>query len=174
MVKNYKEVKFFLFTNSYSCKKIALYLKGKFWGKKLNKAIKRLSVVLDLGYKQIADFIIFGTKPKCPYRKLPGSFKIYLEIESELSKLSEEKLDEYSTALEDYQRRLLYPAIERAVGNLLENVEDDNKFQRLSEEKFKYAIYTYYKVVRRYGLPTMRNISFLLSIIRITNDTKGR
>jgi hypothetical protein len=165
MVKNHEKVKFFLFTNSYSGRKISIYLKGKFGDKKLIKAIRRLSVILEFGYKQTADFIVFSTKPACPYRKLPHSLRIYLEIENELSKLSEEKLDEYSTALEDYQKQLLYPAIERAVGNLLENVQDDNKFQRLSEEKFRSAIYTYYKIARKYGLPTMRNIPFLISII---------
>ena len=165
MTKKFEKVKFFLFTNSYSGKKISIYLRGKFGGKKLIKATKRLSVVLGFGYKQIADFIILGSKSICPYRRLPNSLRIYLEIENELSKLSEEKLDEYSTALEDYQRQLFYPAIERAIGNLLENVEDDNKFQRLSEEKFRSAIYTYYTVARKYGLPTMRNIPFILSII---------
>jgi len=173
VAKNYKEIKFFLFTRSYSGGKISLYLRGRFNGKKLMKVIKRLSVVLDLECKQTADFIIFGIKPKCPYYRLPNLLRIYLEVESELSKLTEEKLDEYSTALEDYQRQLLYPAIERAVGNLLENVEDDNKFEKLSEEKFRSAIYTYYKVAHKYGLPTMRNLPFLLSIIRITNDTNG-
>jgi hypothetical protein len=165
MIKNYKEVKFYLFTNSYSGKKITIYLKGTLGGQKLARAIKRLSVVLEFGCKQITDFIIFNTKPVCPYKRLPNSLKIYLEIENELSKLSEEKLDEYSTALEDYQRQLLYPAIERAVGNLLESIDDDGEFQKLSEEKFKSAIYIYYKVARKYGLPTMRNIPFILSII---------
>jgi len=171
MVKTYWEVKFFLFANSYSGTKIPFYIKGKFGGMKLAKAIKRLSDILGFKYKQTADFIILGIKPKCPYHRLPNPLRIYLEIENELSKLTEEKLDQYSTALADYQRQLLYPAIERAVGNLLENVEDDNKFERLSEEKFRSAIYTYYKVARKYGLPTMRNLPFLLSIIRITNDT---
>jgi hypothetical protein len=165
LIKSYEETKFFLFANSYSGRKISVYLRGKFGSKKLVKAIERLSVILEFEYKLTADFIVFDTKPVCPYRKLPYSLKIYLEIENELMKLSEEKLDEYSTALEDYQRQLLYPAIERAIGNLLENVEDDDKFQRLSEERFKSAIYIYYKVVRKYGLPTMRNIPFILSII---------
>jgi hypothetical protein len=82
-----------------------------------------------------------------------------------LLKLSEEKMDEYSTALEDYQGQLLYPAIERAVGNLMENINDDSMFQKLLEEKFKSSIHTYYKIARKYGLPTMRNIPFILSII---------
>lgn len=165
MVKNYGEVRFFLFANSYSGKKISIYLKGKFGGKKLEKAIRRLSIIFEFKFKEIADFIIFNTKPACPYQRLPSSLKMYLEIEKELSKLSEEKQDEYSTALEDYQRQLLYPAIERAVGNLLDETDDDSKFQMLLEERFRHTIYAYYKVVRKFGLPTMRNIPFILSVI---------
>lgn len=165
MIKAHKKVRFLLFTNSYSGKKISIYLKGTFCGKKLIRAIKRLAVVLDFEYKQTSDFIVFGTKSTSPYKRLPNSLRIYLEIENELSKLSEEKLDEYSTALEDYQRQLLYPAIERAVGNLLNEIDDDFKFQTLLDERFKHAIYTYYKVVHKYGLPTMRNVPFILSII---------
>jgi len=165
MIKTHREVRFFLFTNSYSGKKISIYLKGTFGGKKLRRAIKRLAIVLDFEYKQTSDFIVFGTKSTSPYKRLPNSLRMYLEIENELSKLSEEKLDEYSTALEDYQRQLLYPAIERAVGNLLDEIDDDSKFQTLLEERFKHAVYDYYKVIRKYGLPTMRNIPFILSII---------
>lgn len=142
-----------------------MYLRGTFGGKKLAEAIRRLSVVLDFEYKQTTDFIVFDTKPICPYKRVSSSLRMYLEIEKELLKLSEEKLDEYSTALADYQRQLLYPAIERAVGNLLDEIDDDSKFQMLLEERFKHAIHTYYKVVRKFGLPTMRNIPFILSII---------
>jgi hypothetical protein len=159
------KARFFLFANSYSAKKISIYLKGKFGGKKLTKAIEKLSVVLNFEHCQVADFIMLDLKPVSPYKRIPISLKIYLEIESELSKLSEEKLDKYSTALEDYQRRLLCPAIERAVGNLLENIDDDTKFQKLMEEKFKSSFHMYYKVARKYGLPTMRNIPFVMSII---------
>lgn len=165
MVKIRKEIQFFLFANSYSGKKISTYLKGTFGGKKLAGVIRRLSVVLDFEHRKTVDFIISDTKPICPYKKVPCSLRMYLEIEKELSKLSEEKLDEYSTALEDYQRQLLYPAIERAVGNLLDEIDDDSKFQMLLEERFKHAIYAYYKVVRKFGLLTMRNIPFILSII---------
>lgn len=159
------KARFFLFANSYSAKKISIYLKVKFGGKKLTKAIKRLSVILEFGYKQTTDFIILDSKPKCPYKRLPNSLRIYLEIENELMKLSEEKLDEYSTASEDYQRQLLCPAIERAVGNLLENINDDTKFQRLMEEKFKSSFRIYYKVAYKYGLPTMRVVPFVLRLL---------
>jgi len=163
--KRYFATRFFLFTNSYSGRKITTYIKLRFQGKKLEKAVRKLSYIFNFNYSQVLNFIKSDLKPVCRYKRLPASLKIYLEVEKELSKLSEEKMDEYSTVLEDYQRQLLYPAIERAVGNLLENVVDDNKFQRLSEEKFRSAIYTYYKIARKYGLPTIRNIPFVLSLI---------
>jgi len=165
MVKNYKEIRFFLFTNSYSGKRIATYIKLRFQGKKMEKAVKRLSVIFDFNYSQVWDFITSGLNPTCPYKRLPASLKIYLEVEKELSKLSEEKLDEYSTALEDYQRQLLCPAIERAVGNLLENINDDSEFEKLLGERFKSSFHIYYKVAYKYGLPTMRVVPFVLRII---------
>jgi hypothetical protein len=100
---NYEKVRFFLFTNSYPANKIAFYLKGKHKGKTLEKSATKLADVLRFEQKQTTDFVLFGTKPKCPYRKMPKTIRAYLEIEKELLKLSEEKLDEYSTALEDYQ-----------------------------------------------------------------------
>jgi len=165
MVKTRREVQFFLFTNSYSGKKIATYIKLRFQGKKLGKVIKRLSVVFDFNYSQVCDFITSDLNPTCPYKKLPVSLKIYLEVKKELSKLSEEKSDEHSTALEDYQRKLLCPAIERSVGNLLENINDDSEFEKLLGERFKSSFYIYYKVAYKYGLPTMRVVPFILRLI---------
>jgi len=158
-------MRFFLFANSYSGKKISSCLKEALEGEKLTKAIKRLANVLDFKYRQIADYVIFDLRPISPYQRLPAHLKIYLEIEKELAKLSEEKMDEYSTALEDYQRQLLYPAIERAVGNFLENIEDDKRFQKLLETEIKSATNIYYRVAYKYKLPTIRTVPFILRII---------
>lgn len=163
-MKNDK-VRFFLFVNSYSGKRILTYLKQKPEGRKLNHEIKRLSNVLDFKHKQIRDFVLSDIRPDSPYKRLSYSLKIYLETEKELSKLSEEKLDEYSTALEDYQRQLLYPAIERAVGNLIEDIGDDNKFDKLLDEKLKSATHLYYKIAYKYKLPTLRIVPFIIRLI---------
>ena len=165
MIKNYDRVRFFLFVNSYSGKKISSQLKERLNGEELTKAIKRLANVLDFKYRQVSNFVIFDLKPNSLYQRFPTSLKIYLEIEKEVAKVTEEKLDKYSTALEDYQRQLLYPAIERAVGNLLENVESDKKFQKLLETEIKSATNTYYKVAYKYKLPTIRVVPFILRII---------
>lgn len=162
---NYEKARFFLFTNSYSANKIAVYLKEKYKGKNLEKSVINLATVSRFKQKQTADFVLFDVKPKCPYRKMPKSIRAYLEIEKELLKLSEEKLDEYSTALEDYQGQLLSPAIERAVGNFLVDVKNDGRFQKLFEEKISSSHYDYYKVAYEDGLPTMRIVPFLLRLI---------
>lgn len=162
---HFKKVRFYLFANSYTGWRLATEIKAKCKKKKLLKAIKKLSEIFGFKFKNVSNFVFFDTKPKPPFKRLPKSIKIYLEIEKELQKLSEEKEDEYSTATEEYQRQLLYPAIERAVGNFLTDVKNDNRFQILWEERFKSACYTYYKVIDKYKLPTMRTIPFLLRII---------
>jgi len=164
MGKKFIEMRFYLFCNSYSGNKLANHIVVKNSNEKL-RCIRRLTNVLNFKYKQTYDFIIFGVIPESPYQRMPRVLTTYLEVEKELSKLSDEKLDEYSTANEDYQRQLLYPAIERAVGNFLTDVKNDDKFQKLMEEKFKQACYIYYKVVYKYKLPTLRTVPFVLRLI---------
>lgn len=165
MIKSYKNIRFFLFTHSYSGKKNSLFLKGKFNGKKLTKTINSLSVVLGFKYKETSNYILLDIKPDPPYKRLPYILKVYLEIENELSKITEEKSDEYSTALDDYQRQLLYPAIERASGNFMKVVDNDSEFEKLLEEKIKSVTHIYYKIAYKYKLPTLRVVPFILRLI---------
>ena len=165
IMTRFEKVRFYLFVNSYSGKTIYKYLREKCKSKKLEKSINRLSQVLSFNHKQIDKFIMQRIESKCPYKRIPLILKIYLEIENELMKLSEEKIDEYSTAKEDYHNQLLSPAFERAAGNSLTNISNDLKFQVLLEKNFRSFCYTYYKVVDKYKLPTMRTIPFLLRII---------
>ncbi|MBN1168990.1 hypothetical protein JXA63_03820 [Candidatus Woesebacteria bacterium] len=166
---NYKKVRSFLFANSYSANKIAVHLNAEYKGRKLEKVSKNLAVVLRFRQKQIINFVLFDIKSECPYQRIPKSIRLYLEIEKELLKLSEEKLDEYSTASEDYQNQLLSPAIERAVGNFLTDVKNDKRFQNLLEDKIKSAHYTYYKIAYKYALPTMRTVPYILRLVYDTN-----
>lgn len=165
MVKNYEEVRFFLFANSYSGNKIASHLKSGYKRSKLLKVGKSLSIVLRFKYKKVTDFVLFDIKPKCPYQRLPKFLRIYLEVEKELLKLSEEKLDEYSTASEDYKRQLLFPAVERAAGNSLGKIKDDHEFDtRLGTQINEYRN-IYYKIAYEYRLPTIRIVPFILRLI---------
>ena len=131
----------------------------------LPETIRRLAFTLGIGYYQLEKFIIFDLTPDCPYQKIPGKIRVYLEIENELRKLKEEKLDEYSTANQDYQHQLLYPAIERAAGNSLTDTVSDRKFQEQLIEKIKEYTSTYYKVAYKYKLPTIRIVPFILRLI---------
>lgn len=162
--KRYQEVRFYLFTHSYSGKTIASFIKDKYKRKRLNQVIKRLSLVLDFKSKQMEEFITLNLSPILPYKRLPNKLKIYLEIEKEISNLTEEKLDEYSTALEDYQRQLLFPAIERAVGNLMKDI-DDGEFDRILELQIRKYTYIYYRTAYWYKLPTLRIVPFILRLI---------
>jgi hypothetical protein len=113
----------------------------------------------------LESFILRRSRPICPYQRIPSDLRIYLEIESELVKLMEEKLDEYSTAQEDYKRKLLSPAFERAAGNLIQNLEDDMKFQEALDLRIQKYAHIYYKVAYKYKLPTMRVVPFIIRII---------
>lgn len=164
-MKNFQVVRFYLFANSHSANRIATYLKTSYKGKKIVSITKNLSTVLRFKQKHIVDFVLYDVKPKCPYQRIPKSIKTYLEIEKELIKLTEEKSDKYSTALEDYRDQLLYPAVERAIGNFLTDVKNDNCFQSLLEKNIRSAHYTYYKVACKYRLPTIRIVPFMTRLI---------
>jgi len=154
-----------LFVNSYSGKAIASYLKKKYKGKQLLKIIKKLSLALGTNCCQLERFIASEITPDCPYAKIPGKIRVYLEIEKELGNLKEEKLDDYSTAKEDYHNQLLYPAIERAAGNSLTDIASDRKFQKKLIEKIREYTNVYYKIAYKYKLPTIRIIPFLIRLI---------
>lgn len=175
MTKKYKQLRFYLFVNSYSAEMIAVRLHDKYkvrnkWkSKKLCKDIECLSSILWLDPEDLKSFIILNTKPKLPVQRLRANLKLYLEIEKELFLLSKEKLDEYSTAKADYQRQLLLPAIERAAGNVLNSTNDDQEFQEELETLKKKYRAVYYKVAYSYSLPTIRIVPFIL---RLVDNTK--
>lgn len=164
--KRYQEIRFYLFTSSYSCKLISKYIKNRKTKKETEYAIKRLSEMLDLDSKALQKCIINDGSVKSPYKKFPEKIIIYLEIEKELINLSEEKNDEYSTAFEDYGSQLLSPAIERAAGNLVGYVKNDLTFNKKVDELIPRCGYMYYGTACKYKLPTMRIVPF---IIRLTS-----
>lgn len=60
---------------------------------------------------------------------------------------------------------MLSIAIERAAGNLLNNVEDDFVFDQQCKEMKKLCLKWYYKTAYRYKLPTTRIVPFVLRLI---------
>lgn len=165
MKEKYESIRFFLFAHSYPAKTISVILKKKYKRRKLIKVLRCFSGILNFGYKQLEEYIISDKKIKCPYKRISKDVKVYLEIESELIKLREEKIDESSTAKEDYQRQLLYPAFERAAGNSLGKVKDDSEFNEKLFSRISEYGNIYYEIAYRYKLPTIRIVPFLLRLI---------
>ena len=62
---------------------IATYLNKKCSENMLPETIRRLALTLGIGYYQLEKFIIFDLTPDCPYQKIPGKIRVYLEIENE-------------------------------------------------------------------------------------------
>lgn len=90
---------------------------------------------------------------------------VYLKIEHEIINLTLEKQNKESTSLEDYDKAIMEPAIERAAGNHLYKIEDDNEFEeKLVILKTKFRTY-YYSVAYKYKLPTPRIIPFIIRVI---------
>lgn len=168
-MRKYESVRFFLFTNSYSGQLIVQYFRRKYKkklsSKKPIKEIEHLARILSFNTEKLIAFCISQIKPKPSLKRVPLWLKIYLEIEKELGNIANEKLDEYSTAKEDYQRQLLSPAIERAAGNSLGKIIDDSEFDEKLVMRINEYRNAYYKVAYKYKLPTIRIVPFILRII---------
>ncbi|HEX6977623.1 MAG TPA: hypothetical protein VF185_04720 [Patescibacteria group bacterium] len=162
--RRYKSVRFYLFANSYPGRIIRSYFNDNFAERKTKEEMNWFCCMMYFEYNQFEKFIVSNITPKCPFRRIPMLLKIYLEIENELINITEDRLDKYSTVFEDYQWKLLSPAIERAAGNFLENL-NDVEFEKAINLKIKKYQYIYYKIVRKYRLPTMRNIPFILRLV---------
>lgn len=161
----FKIVRFWLFANSYSGATLSIYIRECFTKRKIKYAIDHLSKILDINRYQLEKYIIKEIKPECPYQRVPFRLQVYFEIEQELINLTEEKQDKYSTAREDYQNQLLFPAIERAAGNFLTDVKNDQRFNSKLEEKIRTYRTIYYKVAYKYKLPTIRIVPFIIRLI---------
>lgn len=168
----YNRVRLALFLHSYGAYIISELLKSKNISK--IKIINRLGQILNFDPLLLKKFYLDGTYA----RKLlkPGSYKkyktqrerilAYLEIEKELVNLITEKSEVDGTASEDYERALLEPAIERAAGNGLGEINDDFEFEeKLIVLRIKYKTY-YYSVAYKYKLPTPRIMPFILRLLQ--------
>lgn len=171
----YNKVRLSLFLHSYGAYIISRLFepKNKSYPKLKSQSIRRVSQILNLNVSLLKSYFISGKYPrKIPKPKNIAKYIIerkrifvYLEVEKEILNLMQEKQDWQDTALEDYERVLFEPALERTAGNHLCNIKDDLKFdQELNLLKVKYRTYYYY-VADKYKLPTMRNLPFILRLI---------
>jgi hypothetical protein len=168
----YNRVRLALFLHSYGAFIISELLKSKNISKV--KIINRLGQILNFDPLLLKKFYLDGTyarklsKPRSykKYRTQRERIIAYLEIEKELVNLINEKKEMDGTAIEDYDRALLEPAIERAAGNYLCKTEDDFEFEdQLAILRIKYKTY-YYSVAYKYKLPTPRIVPFILRLIK--------
>ena len=166
MVIDNGKIRFLLFSHSYSAKLIVSNLTTKKdSGKSINKEISLLARVLRLERRKINELVLNKKFSKDAQKNRSVNLQIFLQIEKELAFLATEKLNWYSTIKDDYQRQLLYPAIERIAGNSLSKIKDDTKFQELLTIKIREYGNIYYKVAHKYKLPTMRIVPFILRLI---------
>lgn len=121
--------------------------------------------MLRFRHTDIEVFVLYPSSLNAVPEDLSPELQIFLNIEKELGSIAIEKLDEYSTAKDDLQRQMLLPAIERAVGNDLADIDDNREFENETEKKIQEYTCTYYKVAGKYRLPTMRIVPFILRLI---------
>lgn len=93
--------------------------------------------------------------------------RFYLSIESELIALAASKRNRSSFFAPDYENEsaVLSIAIERATGNILDDVENDFVFDQQLMDLQKVYLRWYYKVAYKYKLPTTRIVPFVLRLI---------
>ena len=165
----YNKVRLSLFLRSYSAHTIL----NRFKNKPNYRVVGRLGKVLNLDIHLLNKFFIFGKYPSglpklnslTKYLVPKERMLVHLEIEREIINLTLEKQDKESISLEDYDKAILEPAIERVAGNHLCKIQDDREFEeKLVPLKTKLKTY-YYFVACKYKLPTPRITPFILRII---------
>lgn len=179
----FKKVRLSLFIRSYTFYRIAQgirekykfesklkpkELRTKYFKKKSSPEISRLSRTLNLPYKPLWEAIVLD-KTLSFAKKIPDKdrIRIYLSIEHELIQLAVMKQNrtDYTNPDYDFEFKILNLAIERAVGNRLINIKNDNVFERQSEILQKTYHNWYYAIAWKYKLPTTRIVPFVSRLI---------
>ncbi len=166
----YNRIRLALFLRSYGAHTIL----NRFKNKPNYRIVSRLSNILNLDIHLLNRFFSSGAYPRglpnlnslTKYIVPKEKMLVYLEIEWEIINLTLEKQDKENTTLEDYDKAIMEPAIERVAGNHLKNIEDDKVFDdQLEELQRKYQNW-YYATAYKYKLPTSRIIPFILRLIQ--------
>lgn len=128
-------------------------------GLNLNKELLRESIFKDKCFRR------FLEPDRFLFPKDKIEILIFLAIEREIINISEKGLIESLLEVDDYHGAVLQTAVERAVGNKLFDVDDDNEFSAKLLELEKSYLRCYYRVAYRYKLPTIRILPFILRLI---------
>src|SRR3990167_3432819 len=141
-------------------------LHQKFSNKRAITEISRLSRALNLNYQLLWQFILLGKSRKLNSKvNSQEKIKAYLAIEREIITLKIERQDKENIIHEDYERALLSPALERAAGNNLKKIKDDQVFERQLEELRRRYQRWYYEIAHEYKLPTLVNSPLIFRLI---------
>lgn len=178
----FNKIRLALFIRSYACHvithylgtkyKIEVKLKPKELRKKYSKyalpEVSRLAKTLNLNYGSLWEAIILNKNQSLgKIGDDEKQIRLYLSIEEELISLTKAKQQQSDYTDPDYEEEfgLLTMAIERAIGNALDDIDDDLAFeQQFGELKRKY-LYLYYKTAHKYKLPTIRIVPFVMRLI---------
>lgn len=98
----------------------------------------------------------------------------YLEIEKELCILMQQRVKHDEVFGEDYEGPMLTLAIERAVGNFLCEIEDDQEFEEKRMLLVRQYPQWYYWIAWKYKLPTIRILPFLLRLLDLGKPYEKR
>ncbi len=164
--RKFQELRIALFINSYS----GFYLKRKLLVAKTEVTL--LANGLNLNKQLLRESIFKGKCFRCflePDRFIFPKDKIeipiFLAIEKEMVNISEKGFVEDLLKVDDYHGAVLQSAVERAVGNKLAKIDNDHEFNTRLLELEKSYLRCYYRVARRFKLPTIRILPFILRLI---------
>lgn len=172
--RKYQELRLALFANSYCGKHLAKMLQVKYEDDRLValKEITLLANALNFKKQSLREAVIKGKcfrqslNSKCFVHQKDGvEIPIFLTIEKEMIEIAENRFMEDLLGVEDYNGGILESAVERAVGNKLTNIADNNKFNQRYFELGKTYRRCYYRVAYRYKLPTIRILPFILRLV---------
>lgn len=179
----FNKVRLALFARSYACYFIREYLKAKYkiddkltsrelrkryFDKRAIPEISRLARAINFDYRLLWQSIVLNkNQPLSKQVATREGIRFYLSIENELIALAASKQNRSSFFDPDYESEsaVLSIAIERATGNILDDVENDFVFDQQLIDLQKVYLRWYYKVAYKYKLPTTRIVPFVLRLI---------
>lgn len=179
----YYKIRLALFVRSYVGCSIANHLRIKykiddkltkpqlhkqFSSKKAIPEISRLSKALNLNYQILWQFVVLDRKQSLNRKiRIDEKIKVFLAVECEMTFLTLARRDKENIISEDYERAIFGPAIERAAGNFLGNINDDFLFEQKLEDLIRKYRNWYYATAYKYKLPTPRILPFIARLITL-------
>lgn len=94
---------------------------------------------------------------------------IYLDIEEKIKEIANFKVEQKRGLSwyekDDYKGELVGPAIEQVAGEMIQDIESDEEFERLNNKIKKRLQTYYYQITARYKLPNVKDLNIVLGLI---------